>query len=279
MVFNRLIWQKIARAKITRYSVYSYGKLAAFLKCSKSFAWSMLNDDHCNITVENFLLICRYLEINPVEYLVVQLKLLQKGEQAMIKSVLDIIQSAETFYVLDTETTGLHEGEICQIAIIDNAGKVWFDNLVKTKNPIPITATDIHGITNEMVKEAPTWNDIAHTIQNFLQGSVVCIYNAVYDRKMMHQSDDLWSLPAYAYKQHAQYLCIMEAYAEFYGDWNSFHQSYRWQRLSKAARDCGVPVENVHDALGDCKMTLGVINHMLQWHQERAKKRMNGNTE
>ena len=79
MIFNRFDWQKVARAKVTRYKVYSYGKLAALLKCSKSFAWSMLNNNHANITVENFLLICRYLEINPYDYIVkdeVQLKLL-----------------------------------------------------------------------------------------------------------------------------------------------------------------------------------------------------------
>jgi len=78
MVFNRLVWQKVARSKVTRYKVHSYAKIAAILKCSKSFVWSMLNSDTVNITVEHFLLICRILEINPLDYIVadeVQLKL------------------------------------------------------------------------------------------------------------------------------------------------------------------------------------------------------------
>jgi len=79
MVFNRLQWQKVARAKITRYKAHSYAKIAAIIKCSKSQAWNMLNRENVNITVENFLLISRTLEINPLDYIVadeIQLKLL-----------------------------------------------------------------------------------------------------------------------------------------------------------------------------------------------------------
>lgn len=79
MIFNRLAWQKVARAKITRYKVHSYAKVAALLKCSKSTLWNMLNRSTVNVTVENFLIISRILEINPLDYIVVdevQLKLL-----------------------------------------------------------------------------------------------------------------------------------------------------------------------------------------------------------
>jgi DNA-binding Xre family transcriptional regulator len=79
MVFKRLDWQKVARTKVLRYKKYSYGKLADLLKVSKSTVWKMLNHDTVNITVENFLLISRTLEINPLDYIAVdevQLKLL-----------------------------------------------------------------------------------------------------------------------------------------------------------------------------------------------------------
>lgn len=79
MVFNRLVWQKVARAKITRYKAYSYAKVAEVLKCSKSTLWNMLNKQTVNITVEHYLLICRVIDINPLDYIIVdevQLKLL-----------------------------------------------------------------------------------------------------------------------------------------------------------------------------------------------------------
>ncbi|MCW3664158.1 3'-5' exonuclease, partial [Burkholderia cenocepacia] len=59
------------------------------------------------------------------------------------------------FILLDTETTGLDESaEIVEIAVIDDAGNVLLNTLVKPKHPIPNSATAIHGITNAMVATA-----------------------------------------------------------------------------------------------------------------------------
>lgn len=79
MIFRKTQWQKVVREKISRYKIYSYGKLADLLKHSKSQAWKMVNYEHCWVSVEDFLLICRYVEINPLDYIVkdeVQLKLI-----------------------------------------------------------------------------------------------------------------------------------------------------------------------------------------------------------
>jgi DNA polymerase-3 subunit epsilon len=54
----------------------------------------------------------------------------------------------------------------------------------------------------------------------------------------------------------------MEAYAEWYGDWNSYHGSYTYQKLTNAARRFGVTTEGAHSALADCLMTLAVIKAM-----------------
>lgn len=185
-----------------------------------------------------------------------------------LKQFIDTVSALDEYYVLDTETTGLHDGEICQIAIIDNHGKVWFNNLVKTKEPIPSDVVAIHGITDDMVKDAPTWQTIAPIIQDFLKGKTVIVYNAAYDRKMMHKSSERWNMDAYEWKMNSEFLCAMEAYSEFYGDWNNYFKSYRWQKLAHAARHCDVRVVNTHSALGDCQMTLGVIQYMLEFAQK-----------
>ena len=54
----------------------------------------------------------------------------------------------------------------------------------------------------------------------------------------------------------------MQAYAEFHGEWAEEKGRYRWQKLSIAAQQQGVTVQNAHRALGDCWMTLGVIRAM-----------------
>lgn len=176
--------------------------------------------------------------------------------------------TGKDFLVLDTETTGLDDGEVVQIAIVNSAGDTLLDTLVKPNRPIPRDATNIHGITDEMCKDAPTWIDLAPQIKQILDGKLLVVYNAVYDRKIMHRTQERWELPKIEWKEISTWLCAMEAFAEFYGDYNSYRGSYRWQKLVTAARHFGINPENAHSALGDCKMTLAVTQAMLNVESE-----------
>lgn len=178
------------------------------------------------------------------------------------------------FYVLDTETTGLRDGEIVQIALVHSNGKPLLDTLIKPVRPIPSEATAIHGITDEMCKDAPSWPEIAENLRHVLEGKLLVVYNATFDRGMMHKSQERHNLPKIEWKEICSWECAMDAYSEFYGEWNSYYGNYRWQKLSVAASRCGVVVENAHNALGDCLMTLGVVNHMLKAESE-AKNESN----
>ena len=58
--------------------------------------------------------------------------------------------------------------------------------------------------------------------------------------------------------------CVMNRFAEFYGDWSEYHGNHRWQRLGVAAQYFGVPVEDEHSALGDARLTLAVLKGMSE---------------
>lgn len=161
------------------------------------------------------------------------------------------------FLVLDTETTGLDRGEIIQIAIVDCKGNVLLDSLVHPVKSIP--NTDIRGISDADVANAPRWTEIAPTVESLVRGRDLIVYNAVYDRKMMHQSNEASLLPKVAWKEITNWHCAMLAYAEIYGDWNDYHHSYRWQRLTDAVIQQGLNVSNAHTALGDAMMTLELV--------------------
>jgi DNA polymerase-3 subunit epsilon len=176
--------------------------------------------------------------------------------------------AGKDFLVLDTETTGLYEGEIVQIAIINSAGETLLNTLVKPVYSIPAEATDIHKITDDMCDNSPTWIDLAPKIKQLLEGKLLVVYNAVYDRKMMHQTAERHGLPKVEWKEICEWHCAMEAFAEFYGDYNRYRGSYRWQKLVIAARHCGVAYEDAHNALVDCQMALGVTKHMLKAESE-----------
>lgn len=170
----------------------------------------------------------------------------------------DVIRS-EKYVVLDTETTGLNDGEIVQIAIVRSSGDVLLDTLVRPVFPIPVDATRIHGITDDMVKDAQMWQEVVEQVKCIVTGENVVVYNAMYDRKMMHQSAEKAGIAKIDWKSFSTWWCAMNAYAEFYGDWNSYHSSYRWQSLTNACRQQCIAVSNAHTALGDALMTLALV--------------------
>lgn len=92
----------------------------------------------------------------------------------------------ETFSVLDVETTGFspkRRDKIIEIGItkISRKGKV-LDRLETLVNPNrSVGATHVHGITGEMVVNAPTFGEIAGTFLDFVNDSYLVAHNAPFD--------------------------------------------------------------------------------------------------
>jgi DNA polymerase III epsilon subunit-like protein len=149
------------------------------------------------------------------------------------QSKLDAIQEAEKFLdshpiYLDTETTGTGlQDEIVEIAVIDHDGIILLDKLIKPKIKIPKEASQIHQITNELVRNAPTWADIWPDLKSVLSNREVAIYNAEFDLRLMRQSSLKYGLSWSS--RFASEFCIMKLYARFYGEWSDYHQNYTWQ--------------------------------------------------
>lgn len=169
--------------------------------------------------------------------------------------------------ILDTETTGLgDDAEVVELALIDCAGAVLLDTLVRPSGPVPAEAAAIHGITDAMLAEAPTWSAIHARFCDLVEGRQVVIYSREFDTRVITQTARRYGLPAPQgfdlVLDPGRIHCAMQAYAGFHGAWSAEKGQYRWQRLSAAAAQQGVTVTNAHRALGDCLMTLGVVRAM-----------------
>ncbi len=91
--------------------------------------------------------------------------------------------------ILDFETTGLTPGydRVVEACIVrrepGQALQVALDTLV---NPLrPVAATEIHGITDEDVANAPTFREIAGDLLAAVSGCVVAAYNVYFDMKFL----------------------------------------------------------------------------------------------
>lgn len=177
-----------------------------------------------------------------------------------LTSLRTAVRDNPEFVILDTETTGLDNlAEICQIAIINHKGETLLNSFVRAKNKMPLDAYAIHHISDEMIEDAPTWPEITELVQTIIFDKLVIIYNAEYDRRLMHQSAKLWDSDVVYWNTIARFECAMEAYSEYYGDWNAYHKSYTWQRLAIAAKRLNCLQSNAHNARADCLMALGVV--------------------
>lgn len=177
-------------------------------------------------------------------------------------NIVEVIKSGD-FLILDTETTGLFEGsEICQIAIIDSAGKALMDTLVKPVYRIPAEATAIHGITNEMVEYS--FHFTHEQVLTIISDKNIIAYNSDYDVTMLYRSQDaLQTDTSIDWHDAAHWYCAMKHFSQIYGDWNNYYKSYRWQGLSTACTYYNIPITKTHGALEDCLLTLEVCRAMV----------------
>ena len=151
--------------------------------------------------------------------------------------------------ILDTETTGLIEGplrnenaEIVEFAIIDMKGTVLYNKRFKPRFEIPVIVIGIHGITNEAVKNSPSFANEYAKILKILHGKIIVAYNSRFDQKIIGNTCRLHEL---AQIDGVTWECAMWAY-------KGYQESPRFLKLPNGK----------HSALADCNATLKLIRQM-----------------
>lgn len=94
-----------------------------------------------------------------------------------------MLQLKKPLAIIDLETTGVNPGtdrivEIAIVKVLTDGTRIVKRKLLNPEMPIPKGASDLHGITNEMVKDAPTFKQAAHELKQVLDGCDLGGYNS-----------------------------------------------------------------------------------------------------
>jgi len=184
--------------------------------------------------------------------------------------------------ILDTETTGFDPKtgdrivEFAALEMIDR--KLTGNSLQLFINPeraIPTAATNIHGITDDMVRDKPIFNDVVEQIIEFISGAELIIHNAKFDISFMdYQFIDSGKLTTNNYV--AGVIDTLQiARSKFFGARNSLDALCDRFEVDRSNR-------TYHGALIDCdllaevylaltKEQMSLIENEVIGHQEAMK--------
>lgn len=182
---------------------------------------------------------------------------LEEDRKAACKWAYNLLHQRTDWCVLDTETTSL-DGIAVEIAAIAPDGTILFNSLVNPSGePIHPKARAAHKITDEELASAPFLPEVWAQLQEALAPyKTIITYNAVFDQSILRRHAQRYKLPVLTHS----WECAMERYAEYYGDWNDWHESYRWQ-----------PLNGGHRALADAQAALKRIHEMASYHVPEVK--------
>jgi DNA polymerase-3 subunit epsilon len=169
--------------------------------------------------------------------------------------------------VIDTETTGLgDDAVILEIAVVaySDAEKpsLVFESLVRP--PAHITAWPeaqaIHGITPDMLQDAPAWDEVWPTLLDIFEGRQLASYNWEFEKRMLRSTNLAWEID-YPQKQRfgaAPGVCLMKAFALW-----ATGNTDKWWKLSEATGFLDIHQESpVHRAAADAMMAARLVQAM-----------------
>lgn len=133
--------------------------------------------------------------------------------------------------VIDTETTDLH-GRICELAVVDLAGRVLLDTLINPGIPISPAATAVHGITDTETASAPSLPEVLPRLLEVTRDRPVLAYNAAYDYDVLLNDAGRHCLHLAHLANPDTWECIMRARADR-------ERTTRWTPLEAAHRAAG----------------------------------------
>lgn len=165
------------------------------------------------------------------------------------------IQNPIIFF--DLETTGVDVAkdrivELCYIKVFPNGNEEAKSMRINPGIPIPKHSTDVHGITDDDVKDCPHFKDIAQDLFCAFQGCDLAGFNSnKFDIPLLCEEFLRVGLDFDVAKR-----CCIDVQ-------NIYHKLERRTLVAAYQYYCGKDLENAHSALADARATLEVLEAQL----------------
>jgi DNA polymerase-3 subunit epsilon len=178
----------------------------------------------------------------------------------------------DAFIALDIETANAWYGSICQIGLVRSEGgsctEEW-NFLINPKDYFDPFNVSIHGIDEEMVKDAPTFAEVWGEILGVV-GQHTVVHHGPFDRASLHQATEAHDLAPPDFS----WLDTMRVVRRHWPD-----RSQRGYGLKPVCELLGYEYEH-HDAVADARAAATVLNHVidetgesLEWWIGRAARK------
>ncbi|MGE0077838.1 MAG: PolC-type DNA polymerase III [Bacteroidales bacterium] len=161
------------------------------------------------------------------------------------------------YAIVDIETSGgrAQTDRITEIAIYIHDGERIVDEFSTLINPevyIPPFITQLTGITNEMVANAPKFYEVAKQIVLLTEGHLFVAHNAPFDYKFIQTE-----FKRLGYDYQRQTLCTVRMSRKIIPGMKSYS-------LGNLCENLGITINNRHRAAGDAYATTQLLELLLE---------------
>ena len=166
------------------------------------------------------------------------------------------------YAIVDIETTGGYAAangitEIC-IHIFDGEKVVEiYETLINPRQPIPYYIQSMTGITNDMVKDAPLFEEVAEKIFDLLHDKIFGAHNVNFDYSFVNSQ-----LAACNYHLNCKKLCTVRLSRKIFPGFPSYS-------LGNLCHSLDITINDRHRAGGDTAATVKILQLLLQNDKEK----------
>lgn len=165
--------------------------------------------------------------------------------------------SRKIYSVIDVETTGgkSSTNRITEIAIVKTDGYTILDKYSSLVNPhrkIDSFVVQLTGITDKMVADAPNFEDLIETIEEFSKDTIFVAHNVAFDYSILKSE---YKKANKIFKRNK--LCTVQMSRKILKDQESYS-------LGKLTNSLGIKLINRHRALGDAEATALLLHHIIE---------------